>query len=354
MKLFKNPCLHPISIVLLALVMTVTGHPDAWAEKLNIVTTTSDLASIARAVAGDKATVRSICDGKRDPHFLQAKPSYIVMARDADLWIRVGMDLEIGWEQPVLDGARNGGIREGSPGHLDASQKILRLEVPARKVTRAMGGVHPMGNPHYWLDPLNARIIAGTIADRLAELSPAGARAFRKNCRAFERALDERMFGRELVAKVGGSKLWALELKGELLEFLGKKKLGDALGGWLGALHPLRGSEVVTYHRSWVYFMRRFGLSVPVELEPKPGIPPSPSHLAEVIENVKTRKIKTILVEPFYSRKAADLVAAKAGGTVVVCANSVGGQKEATDYFSLIDLIVKRVSAALQAETSAR
>jgi len=323
--------------------------PSAWAaRRLRVVTTTTDLKSIARAVGGDRIEVTSIARGYEDPHFIQAKPSYMMAARKADLWMRVGLELEIGWEGPILDGARNPKIRVGQPGHLDASRGILRLEVPTVRVTREMGDVHPLGNPHYWLDPLNARIVAKNVADRLCELDPADADLFRENLRAFQRALDEHMFGKDLVERLGGERLWALELKGALLDFLKERELLAKLGGWKRRMLPFRGEKIVTYHRSWSYFANRFGLVVAAELEPKPGIPPSPGHVLEVIQKVKAQHIRVLLMEPFYSRKAPDLVAEKTGLKVVVCANSVGGEAAAKDYFSMIGNVVEKLATAFQ------
>ena len=319
----------------------------AAAEPLRIVTTTSDLASIAQAVAGDAAVVTSIATGRQDPHFLQAKPSYIMRARRAQLWIRVGMELEIGWETPILDGARNPKIREGASAHLDASCDIVRLGVPTQRVTRAMGDVHPSGNPHYWLDPLNGRIVAQTICNRLCELAPPQADVFRANLASFLARLDSRMFGRELVAQVGGNRLWALLLDGKLDADLDTRGLAGKVGGWYGVLRPHRGKQIVTYHRSWNYFANRFGLEIVAELEPKPGIPPSAPHLATVMDTVKGKNVKVLLIEPFYSRRSADLVARKTGAKVVVCAVSTGGQKEAEDYLSMLGQIVKRLGEEL-------
>lgn len=321
--------------------------PNARAERLKIVTTTADLAAIAKAVAGDKADVHGICTGKEDPHMLQAKPSVILQARDADLWIRIGLELEVGWEPPILDGSRNTRIRVGSRGHLDASEGALILDVPQTTITRAMGDVHPMGNPHYWLDPLNGRRIAGTIAERLASLRPEEAEVFRANATAFQKALDEHMFGAELVTAVGPDTLWAKTTDGTLAAFLDDPANKGRAGGWVAAMLPLRGQKVVTYHRSWVYFTNRFGLSVVGELEPKPGVPPTAAHLAELADLARAEGVKIVLQEPFYSRKAADQLAAKVGARVVVAANSVGGQPEATDYLALMDLIVGKVSGGL-------
>jgi zinc/manganese transport system substrate-binding protein len=317
---------------------------EAGSGKLNIVATTPDLASIATAVAGDKADVRSICTGKEDPHFLTAKPSFILQARNADLWIRIGLELEIGWEAPILDGSRNTRVRVGEKGHLDASESVLILDAPQTVVTRAMGDVHPMGNPHYWLDPLNGRRIAGAIAERLAILAPADAAVFRQNAEAFRKALDERMFGAALVKAAGADALWAKAQDGTLAAFLDEPANKGKAGGWTAAMLPWRGQKIVTYHKSWIYFANRFGLSVAAELEPKPGVPPTASHLAEVAETAKAEGVKIVLQELFYSAKAANQIAGKSGAKVVVVANSVGGQPEATDYLALFDLIVKRIS----------
>ena len=315
-------------------------------DKLQVVTTTTDLAAIARAVGGDKVEVTAIATGYEDPHFIAAKPSYMMAARKADLWIRVGLELEIGYESLILDGSRNAKIRISTPGHLDASEGVLRLEVPTQRIDRSMGDIHPLGNPHYWLDPLNGRIVAKNIGKRLERLAPENADYFKQRTASFQAALDERMFGRELVARIGGGKLWAALLKGKLDKVL-EQPGQPALGGWLATMRVHTGKRIITYHRSWSYFVHRFGLVVTDELEPKPGIPPSPGHIAGVVKRVKAEGAKVLLMEPFYSRKAPDLVASETGISVVECANSVGGQPEATDYLTMMDNIVNRVSTAL-------
>jgi zinc/manganese transport system substrate-binding protein len=332
---------------LFAVAVGLTLSAPAFAKKLNIVTTTTDLASIAEAVGGDKVEVTSICTGRQDPHFVEAKPSYMMKAKAADLFIRVGLELEIGYEQPIIDGSRNRKIRIGSPGHLDVSKGVRRLEVPGSKVTRAMGDVHPLGNPHYWLDPYNARVVAKNIADRLGELSPGDADYFKDKLSSFQSHIDNATFGEKLVKRVGAAKLWSMSTKGTLADYLTTNKLSGDLGGWMKKMWPYRGRKIVTYHRSWSYFVDRFGLTVADELEPKPGIPPSPGHVAEVINRMKAEKIKALVMEPFYDRKPADLVAGKTGARVVVVANSVGGDKGAGDYFGLMTMIVDRISSAL-------
>ena len=341
------PTLTLRHLLIITLCLTALSVSPAEADdKLRIVTTTTDLAALAEAIGGDKVEVTAIATGREDPHFIAAKPSYMMTARKADLWIRIGMELEIGYEELILDGSRNPKIRIGTPGHLDASEGVLRLEVPTQKIDRSMGDVHPLGNPHYWLDPLNGRIVAKSIGQSLSGLAPKHAAFFQEQVKAFQRELDEHMFGGELVAKHGGGRLWAALLKDRLDDLLDKQ--GNlVLGGWLAAMHPHAGQKIVTYHRSWSYFAHRFGLVVADELEPKPGIPPSPGHVVDVVKRIKAEEIKLLLMEPFYSRKAPDLVASETSISVVECANSVGGQPEASDYLAMIDNIVGRVSGAL-------
>jgi zinc/manganese transport system substrate-binding protein len=331
-----------LSAVMAAAFMTGGAH-----AALKVVTTTTDLAAIAGYVGGDKVSVSSIVQGNQDPHHVEAKPSYMLMCKDADLFIRIGMSLEIGYEQPIIDGSRNSKIRIGSPGHLDASEKIRRLEVPTAKVTRGLGDIHPEGNPHYWVSPYNARIIAEEIGERLAQLDPRNADYYDAQARKFVSEINERMFGADIVQKIGSNNAWTLQHAGKLKDVIEKR--GIKPGGWLAKLLPYQGTYIVTYHRSWVYFADDFQLKVLDELEPKPGIPPSPGHVADVIEKMKQRGTKVMLMEVFYDRKPADRVAQETGGTVVDVANSVGGSKESTDYFSLIDQIVDAVAQALKA-----
>ena len=335
-------CLLTIAACLVA----ASALPAEAGDKLRIVTTTTDLAAITRAVGGDKVEVTAIATGREDPHFIAAKPSYMMVARKADLWIRVGMELEIGYEELILDGSRNPKIRIATPGHLDASVGVLRLEVPTQKVDRSMGDVHPLGNPHYLMDPLNGRIVAKSIGQRLAELAPEHTAYFNKQLKAFQRQLDERMFGNALVAKCGGGKLWAALLKNRLDELLSRQE-GPALGGWLAAMRPHTGKKLITFHRNWSYLVHRFGLVVALELEPKPGIPPSPGRVTEVIRRVESEEIKVLLMASYFSRKAPELVASQTGITVVACPMFPNAQTQATDYLALFDDIVNRLCAVL-------
>jgi zinc/manganese transport system substrate-binding protein len=318
----------------------------AYANKPIILTTTTDLADITRSVVKERAEVSSIATGLEDPHFLTAKPGFIVRARDADVWIRVGLELEVGWEEPILRDSRNRRIQEGAPGHIDASTDVLVLDVPAHPVTRDMGDVHAHGNPHYWLDPLNGRIIARTIAMRLGNLYPEHAAAFMQNLAAFEKALDEAMFGPKRVSRHGGALLWKQLIEQQPLP-VSDDNPADEQGGWYDLLLPYQGHAVVTYHRSWIYFAQRFGIRIPVELEPKPGIPPSSRHLSRVIETIRKENVRVILQEPLYSLKAADFVARHTGATVLVCPNTVHGSTDVASFIQMIDRVVRSLARAM-------
>jgi ABC-type Zn uptake system ZnuABC Zn-binding protein ZnuA len=313
--------------------------------KLSVVTTTTNLASIAEAVGGDHVNVSALSTGKEDPHYIAAKPSYMLKARKADLWIRIGLELEIGYERLILEGARNARIHVGASGHLDASEAITPLEVPTGKISRTMGDVHPLGNPHYWLDPYNGRIIARNIARRLKQLDRGHSADYDRNLAAFLLKLDSAMFGGKLVEAVGGAKLWKMHSDGTLDSYLKDHSL--SLEGWLGKLRPFEHARIVTYHRSWPYFLRRFHLDDVAELEPKPGIPPGPGHILEVINTMKSENVGIILMETFYSRADAEGVAEKTEAKVVVVATAVNAQPEADNYIEMLDNIITRLSSAL-------
>lgn len=292
-------------------VCLLQGVVSASKEKIEIVTTTSNLKSIAEFIGKDKVEVLSLTNGFQDPHFIDPKPSFMLKARKADLWISVGMQLEISWESLIIEGSRNPKIRTGSIGYLDVSNGITPLDVP-QTVDRSMGDVHPSGNPHYWLDPLNAKVIAGNITKRLSEISPQDKAYFEQNLSDFNKRIDQKIIG------------------------------------WKKELENLKGKDICVYHRSWPYFAQSFGLQVACELEPKPGIAPSPGHLKEVIETVKQKNIKIILMEVFYDEKPARFVSQQTGAKVVVVPNSVGGAKDAKDYFSLMDAIIGKIVEAMQ------
>ena len=317
------------------------------AAPISIMTTTTDIASIAKAVAGDFATVESIASGHEDPHDLTVRPSFVTKASKADLWIRVGLELEIGWEPPILRDSHNRRIQVGAPGHLDASAKIMPLDVPQGHFSRADGDIHALGNPHYWLDPLNGRIIAKEIATRLQELYPESRELFGKNLAEFEKSLDGRMFGENLLANVGGAKLWWLCETGKLDEFLSQNKLAADKGSWYAAMLPFRHAKIATYHRSWIYLFNRFALDLAATIEPKPGIPPSAKHIAKISKEFQRDGVKLILQEPFYSDKAALRVSKACGAKVLVRANCTGGAEGVDDYLTMLDKVIAGIADSL-------
>jgi len=282
---------------------------------LRVVATTEDLASLTREVGGDKVIVVGLAKGYQDPHFVDPKPSFILEVSRADLLIVVGRELEIGWLTPLITSSRNAKIAPGGNGYLDASTNVKILEIPTGQITRAMGDVHPQGNPHYWLDPANGRRIAQTIKDKLAQLAPADRATFEQNYAAFD------------------------------------KKLAAAESRWDAAMAPYKGTKIVTYHRSWPNFMERFGLNVIGYVEPKPGIPPTTSHTIELIDEMKKQGVKLIVVEPYFDSKTPIAISKQVGGEVLVLAPSVGGSKEATDYVKLFDYDVSTIVDALKRTT---
>ena len=303
-------------ITLIAGASLLTGATAGAQSKVNVVTSTEDLASITRDVGGDKVSVIALAKGYQDPHFVESKPSFILAVNRANLYIAIGRELEIGWLPPLITSSRNARIQPGASGYLDASLNVRILEILTGQITRAMGDVHPLGNPHYWLEPGNGRLIAQAIRNKLGELSPAD-RAY------FVQRYDD--FDRRLAA---AEKRW------------------DAM------MAPYKGTKLVTYHRSWPNFMERFGLEVMGYVEPKPGIPPSPAHTLELIDEMKRGGVKVIVVEPYFSLKTPQAIANQIpGGTVLVLAPSVGAVKEVTDYIQLFDYDLNLLSGALKQAT---
>lgn len=284
--------------------------PAQAAGKLNIITATADLAALAQEIGGDKIEVESIARGYQDPHFVDAKPSFLLKLRKADLLIVVGLELEIGWLPPLITQSTNPKIQVGAPGYLDASRFARILEIPTGIVTRAEGDVHPLGNPHYWLDPENGLRIAKGIQNKLSEMRPGDAAYFAQRYDDFER------------------------------------RIRQADEKWLAEMKPYAGRKIVTYHRSWPNFAEHFHLDVVGYVEPRPGIPPSPQHTVELIKLMRSESIKVIAVEPYFDLKTPNAIARETGGKVVVLMPSVGGDKEITDYFKLFDYDIAKLKQA--------
>jgi zinc/manganese transport system substrate-binding protein len=279
---------------------------------INVVTSTEDLAALTREVGGDKVKVDALGKGYQDPHFVEAKPSFILKLNKADLLVVVGRELEIGWLPPLIDQSRNARIRPGADYYLDASLTARILEIPTGQITRAMGDVHPLGNPHYWLDPDNGRRIAQAIQAKLAQISPADASYFS------QRFAD---FG---------------------------QRLAEAEKRWDAMVAPYHGLKIVTYHRSWPNFAERFGFEVVGYVEPRPGIPPSPSHTLELIQEMKRLGVKILLVEPYFDVKTPESIGRETGAKVLVMTPSVGGVKEVTDYIKLFDYDLNLLVSAIK------
>src|SRR5687768_10834858 len=280
--------------------------------QLRVVTSTTDLYDIAKAVGGSRITAAHISEGYQDPHFVEAKPSFILDLRKADVWAFVGLELEAGWMPLLLDGARNPKVRPGGSGYIDVSRAIPVLDVPTSNVDRSQGDVHARGNPHYWLSPANGRRIAQLYRDRFSQLDPGGASMYAANTRAFEARLD------------------------------------SAERVWAGLRAQIRGKPVVAWHTSWRYFADYSGMNIVGFMEPKPGVPPSPSHLAGLIATMKRTGAKVIVMEPFYDKRTADFVASKTGATVLILPPSVGGMKGVDNYVSLMEYDISQLAAAVQ------
>jgi len=280
--------------------------------KLNVVATTEDLASIAKEVGGDRITVESIAKGYQDPHFVEAKPSFILKLQRADVLIVVGRELEIGWLPPLQQQSRNGKIQVGAEGYLDASLTATILEIPTGQLTRAMGDVHPLGNPHYWLDPENGKRVGKEIADKFSQLRPNDRAGFEQRLTDFTTRLD------------------AAEKR------------------WLAEMAPYKGTKIVTYHRSFPNFAKRFDLDIVGYVEPRPGIPPTPQHTLDLINEMKRQNVKIVLVEPYFDLKTPNSIGRETGAQVLVMPPSVGGVKEASDYFKLFDYDINLLVDAIK------
>jgi zinc/manganese transport system substrate-binding protein len=302
-----------LSIVTLA----VLASADPAGAALNVVASTEDMADLTRQVGGDKVKVESIARGYQDPHFVEAKPSFILKLARADLLVVVGRELEVGWLPPLVQQSRNARIQVGAEGYLDASLTAKILEIPTGQITRAMGDVHPLGNPHYWLDPGNGRHIAKAILDKLSRLAPADAPYFAARYASFD------------------------------------KRLAEAEKRWDALMTPYKGLKLVTYHRSWTNFTDRFGLEVIGYVEPRPGIPPSPGHTIDLMAEMRQKSVKLLLVEPYFDLKTPNSIGRETGAKVLVMPPSVGGEKVITDYVALFDYDLALLVAAIK-ETGAK
>ena len=313
MQKLSQQVLAGVAALALLLASAPVVPPAAAAGKLLIITATTDLAAVVQEIGGDRVEVESIARGYQDPHFVEAKPSFLLKLRKADLLIVVGLELEIGWLPPLITQSGNPRIQPGAPGYFDASRFAKILEIPTGQVTRAEGDVHPQGNPHYWLDPENGLRVAKGVQTKLSEMRPADAGYFAERYASFE------------------------------------QRIKQAEQRWQDQMKPYAGRRIVTYHRSWPNFAGHFHLDVAGYVEPRAGIPPSPAHLVELIAMMKRENVKVILVEPYFDLKTPQSVAQQTGAQVVVLLPSVGGEKEITDYFKLFDYDIAKLKQAFDA-----
>jgi len=295
------------TFLFLTLILPQISHAE-----IRIVTTTEDIASITTEIGRDKVEVSAITRGYQDTHYIEAKPSYMVKANRADLLIYQGLELEVGWLPLLIRGARNPQIMPGGKGLLNLSSAIVPLEVPVGEVDRSRGDIHPLGNPHYHLDPENGLMMASAIAEKLKELDPENAAGYTDNWNRFRQKLESKIIE------------------------------------WQSRLDAIPDKRVVTYHTTWSYFLHRFGIQSVGTLEDKPGVPPSPRHLADLANKMNREKIKIILAANYHETRFSELLASKTGARILSMPVSTGGVDEVTDYIGLFDYLVERMAAAFQ------
>jgi len=305
------------SLIRFTLTLSLATAAPALAD-LKVATSLTDLASVAQFVGGKHVTAQSLCRGYEDPHFVPAKPSLMKSIQNADVFVSVGLELDSGWLPLVLPGSRNPKIQPGARGFVDASQGVTVLEKPAAGVSRAEGDVHPLGNPHYYLDPKALETVADHLADVFSGLDGANAADYAANAKAF------------------------------------KERMDASLEKWQKQLEPYKGASLVTYHKNFVYFADRFGLKLFGTVEPKPGIPPNPRHIADLAESMKRAGVKVVVYQPYYNADASNQVAQRAGGTAVEVPTEVGGVPAATDVFTKFDTMVSSIAGALGKSGGAR
>jgi zinc/manganese transport system substrate-binding protein len=298
-----------LAVSLFALGLLAVGTEAA--DKVRVVTTTTDLKALAEAVGGDLVVVDALARGSQNAHDLEVRPSLMVKVRRADLLVINGLELDQ-WAEVVVQGANNPKVIPGAPGRVDASAGILVLEVPRTRVDRSMGDVHPVGNPHYTVDPGMAPNITANILEGLVRVAP-------QHRAAFERSREQ---------------------------FLAR--LGQAMAKWAADMAPYKGAKVIVDHNMWPYFLTRFGLIQAGSVEERPGIPATPTHVTKLIAYMKEDKIKVIMAVPWADHKLAERIAQEAGAKVVLVANGVGALKGTDTYLDTIDYNVKAVAEALK------
>ena len=329
-----------ILFIIMALALVFSAANLYAKTNLNVVTTLSDYASFAKVIGGGRVSVKSIVRGDQDAHFIRPKPSFATALRKANVFVATGLDLEL-WAQTVIDNSGNGKIRSGQIGYVSASTGMNLLEKP-KTMSRAEGGVHIYGNPHVTCSPIQMKVAARNIATGLIKNDPEGKEIYLQNLKELHNKIDECLFGKKLVEMLGGDTLCTLAEQDKLITFLQEqqfegKPLIEYLGGWMGKMLPLRGALMVTYHKNWIYFVKLFGLEEAGTVEPKPGIPPSPKHVTNLINLMKERNIGIILAANYFDKQKIRTVAARTNAEAVIVPLYVGGAAGVDNYFELVD-----------------
>ncbi|MFN8653394.1 MAG: metal ABC transporter substrate-binding protein [Gemmatimonadales bacterium] len=340
-------------MLLLTLTLAVLAGvpPRPPAAPLKVVTSLTTYGAIAREIVGDKGTVTSIAQGDEDPHFVQPKPSFVAILRDADVFVTTGLDLEL-WVPALLDRAGNRKVSEGGAGYVTAYTGITLLEVPS-SLNRAQGDIHADGNPHIHTDPLNAILIARNILTGLSRVDAADAAYFAGREQDFEKRVLEATMGADLVNALTPATAFNLLKTDKLFDFLGATKfqgkpLMEKLGGWLKTAEAFRGKEMVCYHREWAYFSHRYQVTCAEFIEAKPGIPPTPRHVEDVIALMQQKKIPVLFASNYFNRNQIQQVAGKTGATAVVVPENTSGAPGVDTYFDLMNTWVNGLAAAFR------
>lgn len=338
-------------LILWSLCVPLPGFTPATAtaSALQVCVTVPELHSLAQEIGGEYVTLSTFAKATEDPHFVEAKPSFIKTLSVCDLYVQIGLELESGWAPVLLRNARNANLLPGAPGYVDTSSVITPIEIPTAPVDRSMGDVHPLGNPHYLSDPVNGLKVAALLRDKLSERQPEHAQYFATRYENFRQRLGAALVGESLAKKYDCEKLASLFEHGKLDDFLQSQGEAEALGGWLALMHPHVGASVVADHNMWPYFARRFGITVLGFLEPKPGIPPSTTHLNALVQTIKDRGVKAVLAAAYYDPRYARFIAEHTGATIVTMANQAGARPGTEAYLAMVDYNVRQVAAALGA-----
>lgn len=340
------------AMAILAAAAAASASPLAGAavqDRLRVVTSLTVYRDIAKEIAGERGEVEAIADARQDAHFVQAKPSFAVALRGADLLVSTGLDLEL-WIPALIDRSRNPRIREGEIGYVSVATGVPMLQVPDNP-SRAAGDIHVFGNPHVHTDPLRAVIIAENVKTGLQNVDAPNRSYYEERFLDFERRIHERLFGRELVGLVGGAKLSELAMRGALHSFLENNEMGGALlserlGGWLEESSCLRGKRIVAYHLNWIYFTDRFGIDIAAYVERRPGIPPSASHVADLIERIRGEGIRVLWVANYFDERVPRLISERTGAQLLYVPLYTGGAESTNDYFSLVDTWIRTLRSA--------